>query len=124
MSDLKDPRVLFAAERTLLAWNRTSLSLIAFGFVLERAGLLLSAISPDKVQGDGHRLTFLIGIIFIVLGSIASLYSARQYIVILRTLTPAEFPAGYNAKWGILINIVVGLLGILLAVALSGVFSK
>lgn len=124
MSDLKDPRVLFAAERTLLAWNRTSLSLIAFGFVLERAGLLLSAISPDKVQGDEHRLTFLIGIIFIVLGSIASLYSARQYTVILRTLTPAEFPAGYNAKWGILINIVVGLLGVLLAVALSGVFSK
>ena len=24
MSDLNDPRVFFAAERTLLAWNRTS----------------------------------------------------------------------------------------------------
>ncbi|MGM0680450.1 MAG: YidH family protein, partial [Pseudomonadota bacterium] len=36
MSDLKDPRVLFAAERTLLAWNRTSLSFIAFGFLIER----------------------------------------------------------------------------------------
>ena len=26
MSDLNDPRVLFAAERTLLAWNRTALT--------------------------------------------------------------------------------------------------
>ncbi|WP_367256538.1 DUF202 domain-containing protein [Pseudomonas sp. stari2] len=33
--------MFFAAERTLLAWNRTSLSLMAFGFVIERSGLLL-----------------------------------------------------------------------------------
>jgi putative membrane protein len=25
MSDLNDPRVFFAAERTLMAWNRTGL---------------------------------------------------------------------------------------------------
>ncbi|MDR6105308.1 uncharacterized membrane protein YidH (DUF202 family) [Acinetobacter baylyi] len=32
MSNLEDPRVLLALERTLLAWNRSSLALIAFGF--------------------------------------------------------------------------------------------
>lgn len=36
VSDLQDPRVLFAEEHTLLAWNRTSLALIAFGFLVER----------------------------------------------------------------------------------------
>jgi uncharacterized membrane protein YidH (DUF202 family) len=41
MSDLNDPRVFFAAERTLLAWTRTGITLMAFGFVIERFGLFL-----------------------------------------------------------------------------------
>ena len=41
MSDLNDPRVLFAAERTLLAWSRTSAGLMAFGFLIDRAGVMV-----------------------------------------------------------------------------------
>ena len=33
---LSDPRVFFAAERTLLAWVRTGLTIMAFGFVVAR----------------------------------------------------------------------------------------
>ncbi|MPZ77370.1 MAG: DUF202 domain-containing protein [Deltaproteobacteria bacterium] len=40
MSDLNDPRVFFAADRTLLAWTRTGITLMGFGFVIERFGLL------------------------------------------------------------------------------------
>ena len=118
MSELKDPRVLFAAERTLLAWNRTSLSLLAFGFVIERAGILIAAMSPQSVHTDYMALSFWLGLCFIALGTSTAWYSARQYALVLRTLTPFEFPQGYAARWGMWVNVVVGVFGLGLAMVL------
>lgn len=44
MTSFDDPRVLFAAERTLLAWQRPAIRLMAFGFVVERFGLFLRMV--------------------------------------------------------------------------------
>lgn len=99
MSELRDPRVLFAAERTLLAWNRTSLSLIAFGYVVERAGTLIQGAHLQGAKPSG--ITPWLGLAFIALGAFVAFYSSRQYLAVLKTLSPAEYPKGDRLRWGL-----------------------
>lgn len=118
MSELNDPRVLFAAERTLLAWNRTSLSLIAFGFLVERSGLFVPAPPAGQAGFSSEILTFWVGLGFIALGIFAAYIASRQYNFVLKTLNPSEIPQGYMPRWGLVVNLVVGLLGTALVVIL------
>lgn len=119
MSDLNDPRVLFAAERTLLAWNRTSISLMAFGFVVERFGLFLGIIGREETQIFQRHLSFFIGFSFIVLGAFVALYSIWQHKRILQSIRPAEIPRGYNIASGMLVNAILGALGVALSIYLA-----
>jgi putative membrane protein len=119
MSDLNDPRVLFAAERTLLAWNRTSISLMAFGFLIERFGLFLQIMGREEVKVFQRHISFVVGIAFILLASYVALASLLQHRGVLRTLKPVEIPAGYNTRLGMITNGIVGVLGIFLSIYLS-----
>ncbi|MGB7542821.1 MAG: DUF202 domain-containing protein [Burkholderiales bacterium] len=118
MSDLNDPRVFFAAERTLLAWNRTSLTLMAFGFVIERFGLFLHMLSPKSGEMLQRGTSFWIGIAFMALGSISAAVAIVQYRKVLRTLKPVEIPEGYRVDLGVYANLAVAVLGIALTVYL------
>lgn len=111
MSNLNDPRVLFAAERTLLAWNRTSLTMIAFGFVVERSGLLMQLLAQQQLIASTSRFAHWMGIAFIGLGIAASLAAVAQYRAALRSLQPAEIPPGYRLYAGVYIQIAVALMG-------------
>jgi putative membrane protein len=117
MSDLNDPRVFFAAERTLMAWNRTGLTLMAFGFVLERFGLFMHVLR--RMPGHtGRDMSFWIGVAFITLALIVIGFSIVQFRRVLATLKPIEIPARYCTWSGIAMNLSVVLLGIALLVYL------
>ena len=115
MSELNDPRVFFAAERTLLAWNRTSLALIAFGFLVERSGLLLRLLRPDAISALEQQVQLWVGVAFLLLGAWSALWSSWQYRRVVRSLRPIEIPEGYSVASGPFTNLVVALLGLLLA---------
>ena len=116
MSDLNDPRVFFAAERTLLAWNRTSLSLMAFGFVIERFGLFVSLLMPQHNMPLQRGISFWTGLVFVLLGVFVALFSTLQFRKVLRTLKPVEIPEGYRTSPGVITNLMVAALGIVLTV--------
>jgi Predicted membrane protein len=117
MSELQDPRVFFSAERSLLSWNRTSLALITFGFFINRSGIMLPLVSEE--QGEKEALFAWLGLAFIFIGSICSLYAVRQFRKVVASLGPSEIPPGYRMHWSTAPNILVGVLGFMVMVVLN-----
>ena len=95
MSYLDDPRVLFAAERTLLAWQRTAIALMGFGFVVERFGLFLRMISNQPISDAQRGFSLWLGVVLLMLGAGVAVVSALQFRRVLRGLGKQEIPAGY-----------------------------
>ena len=121
MSNLNDPRVFFAAERTLLAWNRTGLTLMAFGFAVERFGLFMHEFRPNPGH-VGRDLSFWIGIAFIALAMLVIGFSIVQFRRVLKTFKPIEIPERYCTWSGIAMNLSVVVLGCALLVYLFAEF--
>ncbi|MCD6040830.1 MAG: hypothetical protein K0R40_433 [Burkholderiales bacterium] len=113
MSNLDDPRVLFAAERTLMAWSRTAAGLMAFGFVIDRTAMLM----PRAAASAAFALW--IGLAFVLLGVALSMLSIVQYRRSVATLRPVEIPSGYWVNLSVYVSALIGLLGLTLAAYLT-----
>ncbi len=82
MPATEDPRVYLAAERTFLAWIRTGLSLMGFGFVVARFGLFLREMefSTHPLSLHSARFTLWVGTALIMIGVVVNVFSAMQHI--------------------------------------------
>lgn len=121
---ISDPRVFFAAERTLLAWVRTGLTIMAFGFVVARFGLFLRLLSlqtgPNHFIASTHvAFSNVVGITLVLVGVACMVLGAIQHASYVRTLPPKDVPRSHSATYPILLSLVLAALGLALAVYLG-----
>ena len=116
MSYLDDPRVLFAAERTLLAWQRTAIALMGFGFVVERFELFLRMVSNQPLSPSQRGFSLWLGVSLLVIAAGVSVVSALQFRTVLRSLGEKEIPRGYWTSLGVWLNFLLAGVALTLAV--------
>jgi putative membrane protein len=116
----EDPRVRFAGERTLLAWIRTGLAMMGFGFVVARFGLFLREIAAADnarpVVSTGISLW--IGLGLVTLGVIVNLLAGLQHARFLRRLSRGEPYHAPGWSLGIVISVVLAVLGLVMVLYL------
>ena len=103
-----------ANERTFLAWIRTSISIIVFGFVVAKFGITLRQLL--RMQGQSQHesgMSLAIGVGFMAMGIFMALVSLVRYRTTMNQLNSDEFqPANAIV---IVLGVIAALFGTILA---------
>ncbi|HIK46312.1 MAG TPA: DUF202 domain-containing protein [Leptolyngbyaceae cyanobacterium M65_K2018_010] len=84
-NELAKERTRAAADRTLMAWIRTSLSLIGFGFGIPTIVKTIEGIRPG-LRINPHHFSSLVGLAFIAIGIFAMAAALRDHRQIVRRI--------------------------------------
>ncbi len=112
----EDPRTRFAGERTLLAWIRTGLGLMGFGFVVARFGLFLRemTLATGGTPRPSTGLSLWIGVALVVVGIAVNVVAAVQHARFLRRLERGEPYRPPRWSLGIAVCVVLAVLGVVM----------
>ena len=120
---MSDPRVFFAAERTMLAWIRTGLTVIALGFVVARFGLFLTLLgatsSAVSSTHHNHWLSHVVGIALVLLGAVIVMAATNNHRAFIRTLPPQDVPALPMPWLTTFFSLAIAISGLILALYLA-----
>lgn len=102
-----------ANERTLFAWVRTALALMALGFVVARFGLFLRAIALQAGSADpasGVQGSEVIGVGLVVAGVLATAAGTRRFLRARRQIEEGRFvPELFSDVFLAAVTVAVGL---------------
>ena len=115
-----DPRVYFAAERTLLAWLRTGLGLMGVGFAVARFGLFLREMQASESHAPAHAtgLSMWSGVALVALGVIVNVYAAWRHVRVVRQLSAGTWQPGKISAGAVGLALVLAVVGVGIAVYL------
>lgn len=118
--DRNDPRIYFAAERTFLAWIRTGLAFMGFGFVVARFGLFLrelAAVHGERVPRP-TRFSLTAGTALIVVGVAVTLIAVLNHTRFIAELRQGAFQPGRRSRAAVALALVLAGAGIAMAIYL------
>lgn len=119
----RGPSDYFAAERTFLAWIRTGLALMGFGFVVARFGLFLRAmqIGQPNLVAQSYGISFWFGTTLIILGVMVNIVSARHHIRLVRDLNQGGSAFNRPSSLAIIVAVILAVVGLAMAIYLISV---
>jgi putative membrane protein len=115
-NELAKERNREAAERTLMAWIRTALSLIGFGFGIGKLASYIDAADLHRSRDPAHT-SLIFAASFIVVGILGLLAAIVQHARILKRLSQPDF--AYNAMRPIAMTVAV----LLMLIGAFGLFA-
>jgi uncharacterized protein (DUF302 family)/uncharacterized membrane protein YidH (DUF202 family) len=126
MKQKADLRDYLAAERTLLAWIRTGLALMGFGFVVARFGLFLQQLRlidrAPSARSYGVSLWF--GTALIAVGVVVNLSSAWRHVRLVRELDQGEPASSRSLTQAVATALFLALVGLAMTIYLISVRSS
>jgi putative membrane protein len=116
-----DPKDYLAEERTFLAWIRTGLTLMGFGFVVARFGLFLRVIqlSHDDSAIARHGISPWLGTAFIATGVIVNVFAVRRHLRLIEDLNRGEFGYRNPSRPAIALALFLAAIGVGMAIYLT-----
>jgi putative membrane protein len=112
-----------ANERTFLAWVRTAIAVMAFGFLVERFDLFLELAAPSltgrTLSVPGQKFGNEAGLALIILGTAIVAMAATRFIMTARVIDSKDLRPGPGARFDLALAILLALLGCALFVYLS-----
>src|SRR5271154_1067411 len=104
-----------ANERTFLAWVRTAIAVMAFGFIVEKFDLFLELAAPSlaghTLSPPGQRFGNIAGLALIVLGTAMVAIAALRFLTNAKDIDSAETRPGPGSRIDLTLAALLVLLG-------------